>query len=168
MARFAAAALCHIALLAPAESGSIAMLGPGGATSSMPGPPSSMNVAELSTPPTKSNNFLAQGSKHRLPPALGPRSLGETDQVNCTEGGIGLQTLQQCLSSFSGDAEAQRQCCQEQIKTWAKGLPWWSWILIVLGAITLVGCLTCCVIKLGCEALKAIICCPCRCLCSRK
>mmetsp|Transcript_1155 Transcript_1155/g.3848 ORF Transcript_1155/g.3848 Transcript_1155/m.3848 type:complete len:154 (+) Transcript_1155:48-509(+) len=56
-------------------------------------------------------------------------------------------------------------CCKAQFKNVARDLPWWAWPLIVLGAVACGLCLTGCILKLGLDLLKAILCCPFRCCC---
>mmetsp|Transcript_80665 Transcript_80665/g.250360 ORF Transcript_80665/g.250360 Transcript_80665/m.250360 type:complete len:148 (+) Transcript_80665:124-567(+) len=59
-------------------------------------------------------------------------------------------------------------CCKEQFKNIASGLPWWAWPLIILGVVACGICLVCCILKLGFELIKAIVCCPWKCCCGSK
>jgi len=69
--------------------------------------------------------------------------------------------IKACTAYFQHDQTAQQECCQHQLESIARDLPWWSWIVIAIVAIIIFSCLIACLCRLG----KAILCCPCRLCC---
>lgn len=78
--------------------------------------------------------------------------------------GNAWSSINQCLAYFGQNSTEKKRCCDEQVSGVAMNLPWWAWLLIAIGIVLLAFCLISCLVRLGCQLIMAIICCPCRCI----
>ncbi|CAE7250343.1 unnamed protein product [Symbiodinium pilosum] len=77
----------------------------------------------------------------------------------------------QCLGGMFGRnvTDSVKSCCERPVRnawqTVRQEMPWWGWPLLALGVVVLITCCVTCLVRMGCDLLWKIICCPCRSCC---
>merc|ERR1719263_1660192 len=57
--------------------------------------------------------------------------------------------MKACLAYFQENETARKECCKGQLQSIARSLPWWAWLIIVVGVVVVLSCFIMCLCKLG-------------------